>query len=142
MATVALPHGMGACAIGLNPRVMSPQRTAAPAGLVVTLASHSRPTEATAGGAIDGAAISGGDTCAGAATTGAAALPDCSSSPTDRPTTTQAAYGPARRAIRRARSIPSVGRKARTGACGAAGTWVGMGAANGNTTSGAPAASE
>src|SRR6185295_7282146 len=104
MVTVAGPQGMGACAIGLVPRAISPQDTVAPSGLVVTRATQSPGagrTGASAGAATTGAgAGSSGAAGAGAATAGAAAAgvatgpcfaPERSTKPRIRPASAQAA---------------------------------------------------
>src|SRR4029077_16917425 len=96
---------MAACSMGLDPSATSPQETAAPAGLVVTRATHSPRARvltsaaalgATTGGATTGGAdrgaLSDGDTTlrvwtTGPATTGAALGPARSHTPASNPPT-------------------------------------------------------
>src|SRR4029077_5717193 len=96
---------MAACSMGLDPSATSPQETAAPAGLVVTRATHSprapvRISAAALGAATGGATTGGAERGAlahtettlrvwttGPATTDAALGPDRSHSPASNPTT-------------------------------------------------------
>src|SRR5204863_4378494 len=103
--TVALPHGTAACSIGVDPIAVSPQKTAAPLGVVVTRATHSRGVGASvvvAGAtAAGGGATTGGGSTEGVPTMTATFALGRSPNPNSNPTIRHAAYGAMRSATRR-----------------------------------------
>lgn len=86
--TVAVPQGIAARSMGVDPSAMFPQDTVAPAGLVVTRATQSRGagagTASAGAAAVDGGATSGGTTT-DATTAGGAFEPGLNAFPTSSP---------------------------------------------------------